>query len=213
MLNLLSEPLWLIPFIPAILLALTLHEFGHAWTAVYFGDPTPKLAGRLTLDPLKHLDPLGTICLFIAQIGWAKPVPVNPANFNHPRADLWVSLAGIIANLIQAVCYALIWHALRNYFPDWIGVGIARFLWLGIMINLSLAIFNLLPVFPLDGSHVVKNLLPLDLSYRFTAFSEQYGAMILMGLLMVGFVSDFSPLSIIIGIPRDWLAALLLGGI
>ena len=213
MLNLLSEPLWLIPFIPALLLALTLHEYGHAWTAVHFGDPTPKQAGRLTLDPLKHLDPLGTICLFIAQIGWAKPVPVNPANFNHPRADLWVSLAGIIANLIQAVCYALVWHVLRNYFPALIGLGLARFLWLGVMLNLSLAIFNLLPVFPLDGSHVVANLLPLNQAYRFTAFSQQYGSMILMGLLMVGFVSDFSPLSFIIGIPRDWLAGLLLGGI
>lgn len=206
------DPLFLIPFILVLLPALTLHEFGHAWTAVHFGDPTPKLAGRLTLDPLKHLDPLGTIFLFIAHIGWAKPVPVNPANFNHPRADLWVSLAGIIANLIQAIAYALAWRALYPFPATSLGDGLARLLGLGIMLNLSLALFNLLPVFPLDGSHVVKNLLPLEQSYRFSVFSERYGAPILMGLLLIGYVSDFSPLSVLIGVPSRWLVSLLLYG-
>jgi Zn-dependent protease len=204
------DPSFLVPFILVLLPALTLHEFGHAWTAVYFGDPTPKQAGRLTLDPLKHLDPLGTIFLFIAHIGWAKPVPVNPANFNHPRADLWVSLAGIIANLFQAVAYALVWRALYP-FPDTpFGNGLTTLLYLGILLNLSLALFNLLPIFPLDGSHVVKNLLPLEQSYRFSLFSERYGAAILMGLLLIGYVSDFSPLSVLIGVPRNWLVSLLL---
>jgi Zn-dependent protease len=207
------DPLFLIPFIPVLLIALTLHEFGHAWTALQFGDPTAKLAGRVTLDPLKHLDPLGTLFMFIAHFGWAKPVPVNPANFTHPRADLWVSLAGIIANLLQAVVYALIWHGLVNWFPQWIGQGIATFLWLGVMVNLSLALFNLLPIFPLDGSHVLQNLLPLNQAYRFSAFSRRYGTMILFGLLLIGHVSDISPLGILIGIPQSWLANLLLHGI
>ena len=148
---------------------------------------------------LKHLDPLGTIFLFIAHFGWAKPVPVNPANYNHPRADLWVSLAGIIANLIQAVAYSLAWRALYPFPATSFGQGLATLLYLGILINLSLALFNLLPVFPLDGSHVVKNLLPLEQAYRFSLFSERYGAAILMGLLMIGYVSDFSPLSVLIG--------------
>ncbi|MGQ4808339.1 hypothetical protein NKDENANG_01721 [Candidatus Entotheonellaceae bacterium PAL068K] len=207
------DPLFLIPFIPVLLIALTLHEFAHAWSAVYFGDPTPRLAGRLTLDPLKHLDPLGTLFLFIMHFGWAKPVPVNPVNFTHPRADLVVSLAGIIANLAQAVLYALAWHMLQNLFPDALGRGLTTFLWLGVMINLSLALFNLLPIAPLDGSHVVKNLLPLNQAYRFSLFSQRYGAAVLFGLLIIGYVSDFSPLSLLIGVPRNWLANLLLRGI
>jgi Zn-dependent protease len=207
------DPLSLIPFIVVLLLALTLHEYGHAWTAVHFGDPTPRRAGRLTLNPLKHLDPLGTVFMFVAHFGWAKPVPVNPANFTHPRADLWVSLAGIIANLVQAVLYALIWHLLRYTAPSALGVVVSRFLILGIMVNLSLALFNLLPLFPLDGSHVAKNLLPRRQAYRFSIFSERYGAHILFGLLFIGYVSRFSPLSLLIGIPRNWLASLLLQGI
>jgi Zn-dependent protease len=207
------DPLFLIPFIPVLLLALTLHEFGHAWTAVHFGDPTPRLAGRLTLDPLKHLDPLGTVFMFVAHFGWAKPVPVNPANFTHPRADLWVSLAGIIANLVQAVLYAGVWHILAYAFPTTLGLGVSRFLVLGIMVNLSLALFNLLPIFPLDGSHVVKNLLPRRQAYRFSVLNERYGAMVLFSLLLVGYFSHVSPLALLIGIPRNWLAGLLLQGI
>jgi Zn-dependent protease len=219
MVNSLLDPLFLIPFIPVLLLALTLHEFGHAWVADHFGDLTPRRAGRLTLNPLRHLDPLGTICLFIAYIGWAKPVPVNPANFRHPRADLWVSLAGITANLLQAVAYAVIWHVLRLWYPlvlfsDPGKPGLIRtFLILGMLINLSLALFNLLPLFPLDGSHVLKNLLPREQAYRFGLFSQRYGAAILMGLLFVGFVSDVSPLTVLIGVPRDWLFGLLLRGL
>jgi Zn-dependent protease len=206
------DPLFLIPFIPVLLLALTLHEYGHAWTAVHFGDPTPRIAGRLTLNPLKHLDPLGTVFMFVVQFGWAKPVPVNPANFTHPRADLWVSLAGIIANLVQAVLYALVWHLLLSIAPTALG-WVSPFLILGIMVNLSLALFNLLPIFPLDGSHVAKNLLPRRQAYQFSAFNERYGAMVLLGLLLVGYVSAVSPLSLLIGIPRNWLARLLLQGI
>jgi Zn-dependent protease len=206
------NPQFLVFFLPVLLLALTLHEFAHAWTAVRFGDSTPRWAGRLTLNPLRHLDPLGTLFMFVAHFGWAKPVPVNPANFTHPRADLWVSLAGIIANLLQAVLYALAWHGLQHYAPAAVGPGLARFLLLGIMLNLSLALFNLLPIFPLDGAHVAKNLLPYPQAYRFSVFSERYGAAILFGLLLVGYVSDVSPLSLLIGIPRNWLAGLLLYG-
>lgn len=207
------DPLFLILFIPVLLLALTLHEYGHAWAAVHYGDPTPKAAGRLTLNPLKHLDPLGTIFLFVAHFGWAKPVPVNPANFTHPRADLWVSLAGIIANVAQAVLYALVWHGVRYAYPTALNGTLRDFLLLGILLNLGLALFNVLPIFPLDGSHVAKNLLPRRQAYHFRVFSERYGAFILLGLLGLGYVSDVSPLSLLIGIPRNWLAGLLLQGI
>lgn len=211
------DPTFLIPFIPVLLIALTIHEFGHAWTALQFGDPTAKDAGRVTLDPLKHLDPLGTIFMFILHFGWAKPVPVNPANFTHPRADLWVSLAGIIANFLQAVVYALLFHLIVNTAPHLIPAAgnsfIKSFLLLGITINLSLALFNLLPIFPLDGSHVIKNLLPFRQAHQFTEWSERYGSMVLLGLLIVGNFSNFSPLSTLIGTPTYWLAGLLLNGI
>jgi Zn-dependent protease len=118
-----------------------------------------------------------------------------------------------MANIVQAVLYAGIWHALRYTFPAALGVGVRGFLILGIMVNLSLALFNLLPIFPLDGSHVAKNLLPRRQAYRFSVFSERYGALLLFGLLFVGYVSHVSPLSLLIGIPRNWLASLLLRGI
>jgi Zn-dependent protease len=206
------DPRFLLVFLPVLLLALTLHEFAHAWTAAHFGDPTPQRAGRLTLNPLKHLDPFGTLFMFVAHFGWAKPVPVNPGYFTHPRAELWVSLAGILANLLQAVLYALVWHLVQPVSPTMFGLGLTRFLVLGVVINLSLALFNLLPIFPLDGSHVAIQLLPRPQAYRFRIFSERYGAAILLGLLLIGYVSDVSPLGVLIGVPRNWLTGLLLQG-
>jgi Zn-dependent protease len=206
------DPQFLLLFIPVLLLALTLHEFAHAWTAVHFGDSTPQRAGRLSLNPLRHLDPFGTLFMFVAHFGWAKPVPVNPRNFTHPRAELWVSLAGIVANLLQAVVYALIWHLVRHASPAMLGGGLGYFLMLGVIINLSLALFNLLPIFPLDGSHVATQLLPRPQAYHFRLWSERYGATILLALLLLGYVAHVSPLSVLIGIPRNWLATLLLHG-
>jgi Zn-dependent protease len=203
---------FLLPFIPVLLLALTLHEFAHAWTAAHFGDPTPQQAGRLTLNPLKHLDPFGTLFMFVAHFGWAKPVPVNPGYFTHPWAELWVALAGIVTNLLQAVLYALVWHLVRQGAPEILGVGLARFLVLGVTVNLSLALFNLLPIFPLDGSHVATQLLPRRPARRFRLVSERYGATVLLALLLLGYVAHVSPLSVLIGVPRNWLASLLLQG-
>jgi len=208
----LLNPQFLLLFVPVLLLALTLHEFAHAWTAAHFGDPTPQRAGRLSLNPLKHLDPLGTLFLFVAHFGWAKPVPVNPRYFTHPRAELWVSLAGIIANVLQAVLYAAIWHLFLET-SSWGALRLIKGLVvLGVMLNLSLALFNLLPIFPLDGSHVLTQLLPRAQALRFRAFSERYGAIILLALLALGYVSDVSPLQVLISIPRNWLANLLLQG-
>jgi Zn-dependent protease len=205
---------FLLPFLPVLLCALTLHEFAHAWTALQFGDRTAQWAGRVTLNPLKHLDPLGTLFMLVAQFGWAKPVPVNPANLTHPRAGLWVALAGIIANLGQAVLYAAAWHVLWYLMPAALqGRGfVFMLLLLGVMVNLSLALFNVLPLFPLDGAHVLEHLLPRRQASRFSRWSQRYGAMILFGLLAVGYVSTMAPLSLVIGVPRTVLARWLLHG-
>jgi Zn-dependent protease len=217
MFGLLSDPLLLIPFILVFLPALTLHEFGHAWTALRFGDPTAKSMGRVTLDPLKHLDVMGTIFIFVLGFGWAKPVPVNPANFSpeqRRQAELWVSLAGIIANLLQAVFYALIWRATLLVNPALIydSMFLQRFLLLGVLINLALALFNLLPLYPLDGAHVLKNLLPWRQAIPFVELSQRYGAIILLAMLLMGSFAGVSPLNTLIVVPRNWLAGMLLPG-
>lgn len=209
----------IVPFIPVFLMALTLHEFAHGWVALHCGDPTAKFAGRVTLNPLKHLDPLGTLFMFVVHFGWAKPVPVNPANFTRPRAELWVGVAGIVANLLQAVGYALLWHLILRLAPmTWVRGGmvatmLGNMIFLGISINLSLALFNLLPLFPLDGAHVWGNLLPRRQAYRFAQFSERYGTMLLLAMLLLPHVSDVAPLNILIGVPRRWLTQVLLQGI
>lgn len=213
-----SDPLFLIPFVPVFLLALTLHEFGHAWTALQFGDPTAKLQGRVTLDPLKHLDLMGTIFMVVLHFGWAKPVPVNPANFKpeqRRQAELWVSLAGIIANLLQALAYALVWRVILLVDPSTLyeSAFLQRFLLLGVLINLALALFNVLPIYPLDGAHVIKNLLPRRQAIPFVEFSQRYGTMILLALILMGTFSGVSPLSTLIVVPRNWLAGILLPGI
>ncbi|MEK7309862.1 MAG: site-2 protease family protein [Planctomycetota bacterium] len=146
--------------IPNLLVALTLHEFCHAYMAYRCGDPTPKFMGRLTLNPLSHLDPIGTICILFAPIGWAKPVPVNPYNFRHPsRDDILVSLAGPFANLSIAI---IIGSTLRVLTITNIAIPIIalKLLGLGVVMNIGLILFNLIPVYPLDGHHVLRELLP-----------------------------------------------------
>ncbi|MBD3418628.1 MAG: site-2 protease family protein [Chitinivibrionales bacterium] len=143
--------------VPGILLALTFHEFAHGWMARKLGDDTAELEGRLTLNPLAHLDPMGTIMLLFAPIGWAKPVPVNSRNFREPRRDiLLVSLAGPMSNVILAVIlgYAHRFIALQS------GAGyVFEMLTIGIWINIGISLFNLMPIPPLDGSKILMGLL------------------------------------------------------
>lgn len=170
-------------FIFAALLSLSLHEFAHAAAAVAMGDPTPRVYGRLTLNPLPHLDFLGTLALVLTQrVGWAKPVPINPSNFREPRKGLIiVSLAGPLANF--ALC-ALASIALRLGLPDTIGgQALAGFLFMNFLVNLGLALFNLIPVPPLDGSKVLMGLLPPRMGYRLSEL-ETYGPFLLLLLLM-----------------------------
>jgi len=135
---------------PPILLALTVHEVAHGWVAFKFGDPTAKMAGRLTLNPIPHLDPIGTILLFVAHIGWAKPVPVNPAYFRNPKRDLvWVSLAGPASNLGLALIFGMIFRMLPPIHMM-TAAGIERALLImlvyAVIINIVLAVFNLIPI-------------------------------------------------------------------
>lgn len=146
--------------IPNLLIALTIHEFCHGYVAYKCGDSTAKYEGRLTLNPLAHLDPIGTLCLLFAPIGWAKPVPVNPYNFRNPRRDdILVSLAGPVSNLIIALLLGSILRITGNMV---VPGGIINFLIIGVMMNIGIALFNLLPISPLDGSHILKGFL----SYR-----------------------------------------------
>ena len=171
---------------PGILAALTVHEFSHGWIAYRLGDPTAARAGRLTLNPLAHLDPIGTIMLFIVHFGWAKPVPVNPYYFRNPREGMiWVSLAGPASNIIFAAILGIALRALMF-------VGIVSYhgfmfniLSLAVFINLMLAFFNLIPVPPLDGSKIVGGLLPERYLEAWENF-ERYGFIILIAIIFLG---------------------------
>ena len=154
--NLSTDPagtiIYLIMFGVGILFSLIIHECAHGYVALKCGDPTAKWMGRLTLDPRKHLDPIGTICMLFLRIGWAKPVPINPRNFRHYRRDyIFVSLAGICVNLIVFLLSTVITVMIyKHATAGWMNYVFQFFLMLAQM-NLSLAIFNLLPVPPLDG--------------------------------------------------------------
>ena len=175
---------------PPILLALTFHEFAHAYVANQYGDDTAKLNGRLTLNPLRHLDPLGTIMIFLVHFGWAKPVPVNPLRLRNPKKDmLWISAAGPLSNMLLALVSGL----LLRLFSD-LAVTTARdttaglmvlMLFLSLKINLALAIFNILPIAPLDGSKILYGILPPRFG-KMVFTLERYGPFILIGLIILG---------------------------
>ncbi len=175
--------------VPVLLLSLSFHEFGHAWAANRCGDPTARMLGRLTLNPLKHLDPTGTVMMLIAGFGYARPVPVNPRNYRHPRRDdFFVSIAGITCNLILAtvgiVLVALYYYFLFVQGASWLAGYNAQIIMSMVdalvWMNLSLAVFNLLPVPPLDGYHVFN-----DLLFGRRLFAPEVASRIGMGLLFV----------------------------
>jgi Zn-dependent protease len=174
----------------ALLVAIDVHEFCHAWMADRLGDPTPRYQGRLTLNPLAHLDPLGTLMLILVRFGWGKPVPVNPYNLrNGPKSGMaMVSFAGPLANLIAAALLALpvrlglVMPTLRGGIipsPEMVVTTT-------ILVNVSLAVFNLIPVAPLDGFKVAIGLLPYRWSHALAQF-ERYGPLLLIFLILPGF--------------------------
>lgn len=182
---------------PAILVALTIHEFAHGYIAYRLGDPTAKLSGRLSLNPLAHLDLLGTSMLFIAGVGWAKPVPVNPQYFRQPKRDLlWVSLAGPASNLLLALLFGL---GLRLFSDDAIYQMsmLVAMIWYGMSINIVLAVFNLLPIPPLDGSKILFGLIPERYESRLLPLMK-FGPTILIAVILFGFITKKSIFSIVI---------------
>jgi len=202
---------------PPILIALTFHEFAHAYAAYRHGDDTAKQLGRLSLNPLRHLDPLGTIMIFLVHFGWAKPVPVNPYRLKNPRKDmLWISAAGPLANMVLALASGLLLRFLFtiNGTPDYhTGTAMGLFIFMVVMslqINLALAIFNILPIAPLDGSKILAGLLPIGFG-KFIAVLERYGPFILIGLIIIGRVTDMSILGGLIWPFVDFFSKLFAG--
>lgn len=211
-----SNPQTFILLIPVILLALSVHEYSHGRMAYKLGDPTAYYAGRLTLNPISHLDPMGTIMLFLVHFGWAKPVPVDPRYFRNPKRDmLWVALAGPMANMILAFFSGLVIR-LINLNPGLVhssSVGSAFYLMmvLSLQINLALAIFNMLPIPPLDGSKVLFGLLPRE--YEYISYNlERYGPPVLFGLILLGMFTGISIFWAFIGPFVGFFSTLFAGG-
>jgi Zn-dependent protease len=176
--------------VPVFLLGLTVHEFAHAWVAHRLGDPTARLQGRLTLSPLAHLDPIGTVAIFLIGFGWARPVPVDVRYFRNPRRDMiLVSAAGPLSNLLLAALMAFAfvivpWSAVGQEW-HWLVIPVLEMLRTGVVVNLVLMVFNLLPVPPLDGSRVLSGLLPLRQALAFSRL-EPYGFLIIFLLFFTG---------------------------
>ena len=176
--------------IPALLIALTFHEYAHARVASALGDPTPRLMGRLTLNPIPHLDPIGLIMLWLFKFGWAKPVPVNPSYFRDAKQGmLLVALAGPLSNILLAFSAAILIEVLFQF--HLLGGGLGEILRLTYIYNIILAIFNLLPIPPLDGAKIISSLLPGRHADAFDSL-DSYGPFILMGLVYLGVISNIT---------------------
>lgn len=181
------DPAEILALVPAIMLALTVHEYAHGLAADRLGDHTARYAGRLTLNPIAHVDWLGLLLLFVAGFGWAKPVPVNPYNLrgNIKQGLLLVSLAGPAANLVLALAAAVL-LGLIDYMQSGFGLLLLYQL---IYINVVLAIFNLIPIPPLDGSKILAGILPGQ--QQWLVALEQYGVLLLLILMATGLIGKF----------------------
>lgn len=191
----------------AFLMAITIHEFAHARAALAAGDDTAKLAGRVSLNPLDHLDPIGTIFFAMMMlsgfgIGWAKPVPVNTFRLKSPRWDsLKISLWGPLSNLLLALALTILYRLIIVPFAEPYMDLVEACIW----INLALAFFNLIPVPPLDGSHILSSLLPIEMARSFDATVGRYGMFILVALIFTGLTRA------IVVVPASILFRLLIG--
>ena len=181
----------LVILLPILIFSLCFHEFSHGYIAYKLGDHTAARNGRLTLNPLAHLDPIGSLMILFVGFGWAKPVPVNPVNFSNPRVDMMkVAFAGPASNLILAFTGGLIMR-LFNFVGFMQSEMFIQTLYLFIFINISLAVFNMIPIAPLDGSQIFGNMISKnnpELAWKL----QMYGPKILMGIILIGMVTPFS---------------------
>ena len=183
--QLVANPIVFIFWALGLILAITIHEFAHAFMADRLGDPTPRLQGRLTLNPLAHLDPLGTLMLLLTRFGWGKPVQFDPFNLANPRRDAAIiSLAGPVSNLATAALAATVIRLFPIAYPLLLPL---------IVLSVGLALFNLIPIHPLDGGKIILGLLPHGLASEWDRILHQYGLIILILLLLP--ISGISPIS------------------
>ena len=194
-----------------VVLALTTHEFSHAMAAYKLGDDTAKRMGRLTLNPLKHLDILGAIMLLIVKIGWAKPVPINPYNFKNQKTGMAITAAaGPASNGVLAIIAAMFYNFSINSFsalgPSSLFLSSLRFL---VMINLVLGLFNMIPIPPFDGSKIIGGFMPDDMYFKWRDIDIRHGRSIMMGIILVNLIYPIIPK--IIMPPLNFFMQLLLG--
>lgn len=198
-----TDPLAFSLVVLVLLVSLALHEWGHAVTALWMGDPTARDQGRVTLNPLKHLDPIGSILILLVGFGWARPVPIYPPNFRHYRLGLFVvSIAGILINLLIATVLALVLRGMLtglSHNPDGLVLVAAQAAVVAASINLTLAVFNLLPIPPLDGSKILQSFLPLRWHpYIWRLESNPTYAIVAMLLLLTVFRQPLSSFLILV---------------
>ena len=205
-----SNPSFFFIWVAALLVAITVHEFAHAWTADRLGDPTARLAGRITLNPLAHLDPIGTLMILFFRFGWGKPVPFDPFNLKNPRRDAaLISFAGPASNFILAIFLSLIIH-LGHLVIGPTAYLLEQILTPFVFLSVALGIFNLVPIHPLDGGKVLIGLLPQRIAYQWDAFLQRFGFFII--LLLIFPIFGFSPLFAIIFPIINAILSLLLPG-
>jgi Zn-dependent protease len=205
-----TDPLLLVALLVAMLVGLTVHEASHAWVANRLGDDTAKQAGRLTLNPLRHLDPLGALMIFFIGFGWAKPVPVSPWRLRHgPRVGMaLVAAAGPLSNLLIATALGLLWRlGVFGSMPEWAGLLVQVMVWL----NVGLLLFNLIPLAPLDGSSVLNGVVGDSIAAALAPL-QKFGPMILLGLIAMSYLAPQLDIFGRILIPlRQGLTQLLMG--
>ena len=202
--TLFTNPIVFLIWAVSLVIALTIHEYAHAKVADTLGDPTPRANGRVTLDPRAHLDPLGTVLILIVGFGWGRPVEFDPYNLRNPKRDTaLIALAGPASNIVLAITLSIL--------ANFLGVDslIASIIPLMIMMNISLAIFNLVPVFPLDGEKILKGLLPHDMAVEYENLMRQYGTLILI-MLLLPLAGGTSPISALISPAISFVNNLLL---